>query len=590
MTTPLRYRLDLSHRRQHLVRVALEVPAADAAGARLALPVWTPGSYVVRDFVHHVQQVRATAADGRTVEVTADGANSWRLPDHVGAPIDGPVVVEWELYANALSVRTNHVDDHHALVHGAATFPALDGARDRPCEVEVTGLTTGEPSASLLPEVGPHRYRADDHDHLADAAFEAGALVVHERPIEGVPHRIVWAGHGPAPDLERMSADLAAIAAEATAVLGPHPCERYTLLVVSWQDGSGGLEHRDGAVLELPATASVDAERAEGVRSLLAHEYLHLWNVERLAPRGLVRPDLDRPVRSPSLWVAEGWTSYYDLLLPTRAALWSDDRLLARLSDALQHVADRPGVELQSLRQASLDAWTKHYVRDENSPNAGTDYYTHGALVALELDLALRRPGAARPRADGLEGLDAVLRTLWDRHAGGDGYTEEDVLDAVAGCGGEALAARIDARVGRPGPPVLDDVVDGVGLLLERVPADRATELGVVLAPDARGVVVRTALRGRAAWRAGVTGGDEVVALDGAAVRAADLGRVLDRAGADASVTLTVRRGPRLLELPVTLEAARPRPTLRRDPAAGEAARDAFTRWTGRRAAGSGAR
>jgi predicted metalloprotease with PDZ domain len=486
-------------------------------------------------------------------------------------------------------VRTNHVDDHHALVHGAASFPALDAGRDRACEVAVLGLGPGETSASLLPQVGPDRYRADDHDHLADAAFEAGPLVVHDATIEGVPHRIVWAGHGAAPDLARMASDLDAIAGATCAFLGPVPSARYTLLVVSWQDGAGGLEHRDGAVLEVPAVAAgadrtgggSDPVRLEGLRSLLAHEYLHQWNVERLAPRGLVRPDLDRPVRSPSLWVAEGWTSYYDLLLPTRAGLVATTRLLVRLSDALQHLEARPGVLLQSLRQASLDAWTKHYVRDENSINAGTDYYTHGAMVALELDLAMRAAGASRARSDGLEGLDAVLRTLWDRHAGGDGYTEQDVLDAIAACGSDELAARIDDRVARPGLPVLDDVVGAVGLVLERVPSERTTELGVVLAPGATGITIRAVLRGRAAWRAGVTGGDEVLAVDGLVVRPTDLGPTLDARGAGTTVVLTVRRGPRLLELPVTLEPCAPRPVLRVDPDAGADAVAAFARWAG---------
>lgn len=572
MPRALRYRVDLAMRRQHLVTVTLEVPAELAPGARVALATWTPGSYVVRDHVHHVQSARALDATGRPVPLESDATNSWVLPRDVSTAVD----VSLEFHANTLSVRTNHVDERHALIHGAASFPWIDGHRHLPIEVVVEGVGADETVHALLPEGPPGTWRAEDHDHLADAAFEVGALPAATRTIEGVDHTVVWAGHGPSLDLDAFLDDLERIAREAVALLGPLPCDRYVILVEGGAGGGGGLEHRDGTVLEVPTARLTDPALAARVRSLVAHEYLHLWNVERLTPRALVRPDLDAPRRTESLWVAEGWTSHYDALLPTRAGLWDAPRLLTRLSDTLALVTATPGVDRQSLRQASLEAWTKHYVRDENSPNAGTDYYAHGALVALETDLALRASGG-----HGSDGLDDVLRTLWHRHAGDAGYTETDVIDAITHHGGEAIAARIEGRVATPGPPVLDDVLPTVGLTLARTDATVPVTLGVRLSARSHPVRIEVALRDGPAWRAGLVGGDALLALDGRVVHPARLDRQLaDRAPGEV-VTATVRRAGRILDVPVTLDAAPARVRIAVDPEADDDARTAFLRWCG---------
>jgi predicted metalloprotease with PDZ domain len=229
-------------------------------------------------------------------------------------------------------------------------------------------------------------------------------------------------------------------------------------------------------------------------------------------------PDYEHPTRSPSLWVAEGWTAYYDELLPLRAGVWTVRRFLDTLRDTEQRInRDTPGARLQSLQQASLEAWTKHYIRDENSPNLMTDYYGHGSLVACELDLRLR---AAEPDGDG---LDTVFRLLWSRHADdAQGYTEQDVLDAVATVGGEELAALVDERVATPGPVDLEEVVDTVGLRWKDddgpVPP---SELGVTTQESDAGVSIASVLRDGPAWTAGLTGGDQLIAIEGAPWRGA---------------------------------------------------------------------
>jgi predicted metalloprotease with PDZ domain len=573
VSDPVRYAVDLTDRVHHLVRVTVTIPEDLTDGARLVLPVWTPGSYVVRDYVHHVQWVEAADVDGEPVELTPDGTTAWRLADDVR----GPVEVVLELYANDLTVRTNHVDDHHALLIPAATFPYVEGGEDRPHEVHLRA-PEGEQVFSLLPEPAPDTYVADDRDHLIDSAFEVGALPHVDFEVAGVPHTFVWAGHGGYPDLSRIAHETSAIAEAAIELFGGElPIERYTLLCVGWDEGGGGLEHRDGTVLQMPVRTFQDEDLTARFQSLVAHEYLHLWNVKRLVPAALVRPDYERPTHSESLWVAEGWTAYYDELLPLRAGVWTLQRHLDVLRDTWQRVLDTPGAQRQSLRQASHEAWIKHYVRDENTANSTTDYYGHGSLVAWELDLLLRR---ARPDADG---LDDVLRFLWTRHAGqDDGYTEADVLAAIAEVGDDELAALVDQRVGHRVLPDLEGAVDAVGLRVATADGPTPPDLGVTTSEDDHGVTLAAVLRDRPAWRAGLTGGDRVLAVDGTTVARGQLRTALLAYEPGDQLEVVVRRGPRLLTRTVTLGERRPKRQFVRVDAPTDAQRESFRRWTGR--------
>lgn len=580
MPTPIRYRVDLADRDHHLVEVRLTVPADLSAGARLVLPVWTPGSYVVRDYARHVQAIDAADADGHHVPLRMDSRTSWRLPEEVS----GPVTVVYELYANDLTVRTNHVDDHHALLIPAATFLTVEAGADRPHEVTVVPSPEGHRVWSLLPPLADageaDTFVAEHRDHLIDSAFEVGDLPHVAFEVDGVPHTFVWSGHGPAPDLDQVAEDTTAIARAAIELFeGELPIDAYTFLCAGWDSGGGGLEHRDGAVLQIPVRVGTDEDLYARFLALIAHEYLHLWNVKRLVPAALVHPDHERPTHSESLWVAEGWTAYYDELLPTRAHRWTARRYLDVLRDTERTVTESPGVRRQALRQASFEAWTKHYVRDENTANVATDYYGHGSLVACELDLRLR---GADPDGDG---LDEVLRTLWRRHAGSrDGYTEGDVLDAIAAVGGDDLAALIDRRVGAAGPADLSDpVVQVAGLRWADGDGPATPDLGVRISEDDRGVTLATVLRDRPAWQAGLTGGDVLVAVEGQRVARCGLDHALRVHEPGATVAVTVGRGPRLLTRPVTL--GEPRPTRRLVPvdAPSETQQQTFARWTGRK-------
>jgi len=574
-SAPITYLVDLSARDQHLASVRMSIPQdALSEGGRLTVATWTPGSYVVRDYVHHLQRIVATDPSGASVELIPDGVSAWRI-----APTASEVVVDLEWYGYESTVRTNHIDDRHAMLIGAATFPCLEGAREREHHVHLTGVAHDHDVAALLPGEGLGPYVAVGHDHLVDAAFEVGVLRSSAVDVHGVEHRFVWAGHGDGVDVRGLADDLGRLAHAATALFeGDLPADRYTVLAIDGE--GGGLEHRDGCVIAFPSHASTDPERRRRLQGLLAHEHFHLWNVRRMMPSELVRPPLDQPVLTTSLWIAEGWTSYSDRLLPSRAGLWTTAELLKSI-DRLRHaIDDTPGARVQSLHDASRTAWTKFYRRDENTANAGTDYYAQGALAAFALDLRLRR---VAPDGDG---LDAVLRDLWRRHGVDDdgrprGYTERDVLGAFERAGGEEVAALAERLSTVPGVPDLSVDLEVLGLSEVADPEDDAPRLGALIESRGERIVLRTVLRGGPTWTAGVSGGDELIAVDGETLSAAELPTVLRRHGGGATVLLTLRRGPRVVERAVTLDPPSPRLRLRTMAGADTATRARFARWSG---------
>lgn len=571
MGVTIDYDVDLRLRLHHLVEVTVHVPATVAADAVLAMGTWTPGSYFLRHYARNVQEVRAVTADGTEVEVTMPDTTRWQLATDGAQDVD----VTFEIYANELGVRNNHVDDHHALLVGAATFPFVEGHGDLPHRVRIDAA--GQPVWSLLPQGDDGAYEADDHLHLVDVAFEVGDHPVVEWETAGITHRLVWAGHGGHPDLAKIAAYSKKLTDAAVELAGELPLERdYTFLAVGSDAGGGGLEHRDGSVLMMPVTTFQDPEREAIFQSLVAHEYFHLWNVKRIIPEALVDPDITRPVHTPSLWVAEGWTAFYDEVIPVRAGVWKVDAYLKKAAVQAHNVLATPGAARQSVRRASHEAWTKQYIRDENTPNVAVNYYPHGAVVAWCLDLLTRHHNP-----DG-NGLDDAFRLLWQRFGKtGKGYTEQDVQDVVNEGAGHDLTDFFDQYVATPSLPPIRDLVEVVGLQFKPAADADVPHLGAFVQETDGKIVLSSVLREGAAWRAGLTGGDELLAINGQRVPVGKLDISLRPFAAGDHVEVAVSRGPRLLTVDVELDPnATPHQLVPVDDPT-DMQREAFRRWLG---------
>jgi len=545
------YRIAIADAHAHLFRVTLTVPAA-AATQRLSLPVWIPGSYLVREFSRHLSGLEAKQGT-RAAPLTQIDKTTWS----VECSGRNPLVVSYLVYAFDTSVRTAFLDARRGFFNGTSVFLRVEGREDEHHAMELRGLPEGWQVATAMPAIsvdanGWGSYRADNYDALVDHPVELGSFWRGRFTAHGVPHEFVVSGALPDFDGERLLADAQRICeAEIAFWHGDNiraPFDRYVFMLNAVDDGYGGLEHRASTALiaarrDLPQKGKTDTgDTYVTLLGLISHEYFHTWNVKRLKPREFQPYDYTRENYTQMLWFFEGFTSYYDDLLLLRAGLIDEVRYLKLVAKTINGVLAVPGRKVQSVAQASFDAWVKYYRSDENTPNATVSYYTKGSLVALALDLTLRSEQGS---------LDEVLRTLWTRSEGGP-ISEADVLQALQQVAGRSLADELQAWVHGSDDLPLQPLLERFGVLWQSQPATLVQRLGVRVSESAlTGVKVSNVLRGGAAERAGVSVGDELLAVDGWRIRRIDdAQRMLP---ADAPGSLLLSRDQRVLTLPLAL-------------------------------------
>lgn len=549
----VRYRVCLPRPHNHLYEIEAEFPPTEGP-LEVCLPVWTPGSYMVREYARHLREMRAATASGSTLSCERVDKRTWRIEAH-----EGPTVLRYRVYAHELTVRTSHLDDSHAFFTGATLFVYSEPLRNEPHRVEL-GTPPGWRSFTALPEENGG-FVAKDYDELVDSPFELGPHEPVRFTAAGVPHELVIWGGAPSPDRTRLAADLPKVCEKAVSVFGELPVSRYVFLLFLADRGRGGLEHRASSALLFPHLPLVSGKGWEDFLTLVAHEYFHLWNVKRLIPRALVPFDYGKECHTTLLWAFEGVTAYYDNLLVRRAGLMSPERYLVRLGETLSLLLATPGRKTMSLAEASFTAWIKLYRPDESTPNSAISYYLKGEVVAALLDLEIRRA------TNDEKSLDDVMRLSWARYGDGRGVPEDGVEAAAREVGGEGLSAFFDRAI--RGTDELDfSVFEHVGLTAKRRVRESPTDKGGTpprpkepagsqlkgwLGVTVRGSKIGTVLEGSPAEEAGLYSEDEIVALDGFKVDGSGLLARCEERVPGERVRVSVFRKERLMEIPVRL-------------------------------------
>ncbi len=510
------YRIELHDLHAHQFRVTLTVPAP-AAAQRLSLPVWIPGSYMVREFARHLSRLEARQGD-KAVTLTPLDKTTWQ------AACKGrtPLTLSYLVYAFDTSVRAAFLDASRGFFNGTSLCLRVEGREAEPHAITLGELPRGWQVATSMPVHAKGGYAAADYDELVDHPFELGAFWRGDFTAHDVAHEFVVAGAWPGFDGERLLNDAKKICEAQIAFWHGEkkpPFARYVFLLNAVDDGYGGLEHRASTALiakrrDLPQQGvTVMTEGYATLLGLVSHEYFHAWNVKRLKPAELARIDYTRENHTALLWFFEGFTSYYDDLLLLRGGLIDAPRYLRLIAKTINTVAATPGRAVQSVAEASFDAWTKYYRSDENTPNATVSYYAKGSLVALALDLTLR--------AEGKGTLDEVMRRLWQGSRGGpiDG---SDIAAALKRIGARSYAKEIAAWVHGTDELPLPALLEAAGVALSSEKTAYAAALGLRLVEGANTVQVKQVLAGSVAMRAGVSAGDELLAADGWRIRRLD--------------------------------------------------------------------
>ncbi len=568
---------DSSARHAHLYSVEARF-SAGGDFVDLQLPVWTPGSYLIREYPRHVQELSCTDGDGRPLAVTKVDKATWR----VDARAVDRIVARYRVYAWDLTVRAAHLDDTHGFFNGACVFLYHEGLRARAAQVKVVA-PPGWQATVALPHVDPadpFTFVAQSYDELVDSPFFVGTHELLEFTAQSRPHRLAIWGKVETPR-QTLTSDITRIIDAAHAVFGGElPYSDYTFLLLVAPNGYGGLEHARSATLLTSPFTFHPRKKYEEFLELVSHEFFHLWNVKRIHPQALGPFDYQKEAYTRSLWVMEGVTSYYDRHLLVRAGLQPPERYLEKLGEELTKIAAQPGRFRQSLEESSFDAWIKLYRPDENSPNSTISYYLKGAVVALLCDLEIRS------RTRGERSLDDVMRLLWKRHgAPGIGFHDADAQKLFEEGSGLELGAFFDRFVRGRDELDAQPLLRTVGLTVRPSDEDeevRGAWLGCNLKDHGGAVLVQSALDGGPAVAAGLYAHDEIVALDHFRVDLAGLKERLAARKPGDTVRLTLFRRDELRTVEVIL-AEKPPEKLEVAPVSDptEAEKAAYQAWLG---------
>ena len=541
---PITYTLRFPAPATHYVEVEADVPTSSQPQVDLRMAVWTPGSYLVREYARNVEAVEAHLPDGSAAVVTKTDKNRWRIDTRGSASVR----VSYRVYAREMGVRSNFIDPDFALLNGAPTFLSLVESAARPHEVRIELPAGWSDVKTALPAVpgSARTYRAPDFDTLVDSPMVLGTPAVYGFSVEGVRHELVNVGEAGVWDGPRSARDVEQIVRAETAFWGTVPYPAYYFLNVI-SEGSGAIEHNASTVLMTSRWRTASRKPYLDWLSTAAHEFFHAWNVKRLRPVELGPFDYDRENYTRSLWIAEGLTDYYGDLFLRRASLSSDPEYLDALSDAIEKLQATPGRLVQPVELASFDAWIKQYRPDDNSNNVSVDYYTKGSVIGFLLDAEIRRATGNR------RSLDDVMRTAYGRFSGASGYTTAQWKALASEVAGRDLSSWFQRATESTQELDYTPALQWYGLRFKSTQSSNEKAwLGAVTRNDNGRLIVTQVRRGTPAEAAGVSVDDEIVALGDFRVRAEQWDQRLDASHPGDAAILLVARRDKLVKLSVT--------------------------------------
>jgi predicted metalloprotease with PDZ domain len=541
--SPIHYTVRFPDLHTHTAHIQACFFTAGLDELTLTMAVWTPGSYMVREYAKHVEQIRAYNTDTQQpLPLRKTHKNQWLVECQGARSVD----VEYVLYGREMTVRTNWISEEHTLLNGAATFITAQGMQHHPHHVCFAEPFKGPHIQTSLPETAAHTYAAKDYDTLVDSPFLLGDLYVHTRMVDGVEYRCAYAHATEAWTKPHVHNDIAQLVQTQHRFWGVVPFEKYCFLTVL-SDGKGGLEHASSSVLMTPPQSIQKREHYVDWLGLVSHELFHAWNIKRLRPIELGPFDYNQENFTPSLWIAEGFTAYYDDLLVQRAGLSSTSEYLERLSRNVEQVHTHEGHRIQSLTDASWDAWIKFYRRDENSNNSTVSYYAKGALVGFLCDIALR----AHTR--NTVSLDTVMHKAYTLYAEKTGYTHTEFVQLLLSYLPNSYAAVLEQALHSTQPLDFTPALEWLGVCFK--PHDTGSQKpfwGLKTTLQHNAVTVSEVQRNGPACKAGLQSGDELLAIHNVRTTAASFDDDLKNTPAHQPALVLLNRKGRILTRTLT--------------------------------------
>lgn len=538
----IHYKLSMSEPHTHLFEVEMRLEGAKGKEV-VALPVWTPGSYLIREYAKNVQDISARSEDDSILKIKKIDKNHWEIKGKGSQDI----IISYRVYAYEHSVRTSYLNSDHALVVPASVLMYWQKNQNRRHNLHIElpdSWSTITTSLEPFNKPGNVDFVARDYDELVDSPLELGNQHVVAFEVLGKPHVMALYGASNYQDSVLVSDFTKIMKAEAT-VFGGLPYKHYCY-IFHVEEGRGGLEHANSSVNFINRWSFNDEKRYSSFLSLVAHEFFHTWNVKRIYPTGISSFDYDQENYLDELWMAEGFTSYYDELILQRIGHTERDDYLGILKDEINALESRPGKLHQSVSEASYDAWIKYYRSNEHSNNSTISYYNKGHLLGLLLDIKII------DATDGNAGLDDVMLKLYKDFAlKNKGYTSNDIRLVCEKVSGLKLAQFFDDYVFGVEPLPYDEVFNLAGLDLDST-TEKSAWLGAKLSLQNGKVMITRVTESSPAWEAGLNVHDELIAIDGFRAKSSKPDYFNEKVPGD-RIICTVSRNGILKELHLTV-------------------------------------
>ncbi|MGP0128965.1 MAG: M61 family metallopeptidase [cyanobacterium endosymbiont of Rhopalodia musculus] len=552
-TSPIiAYTVAMSQPNSHIFEVKLQVSQWQKSILELGMPVWTPGSYLVREYARHIQYFRASSSQDKTkLSSQKISKNHWII-ETVNV---NDITIDYQVYANELTVRTNHLDGTHGYFNGAALFYFIPGLEKQSITVQIIPPIAQWKVSTALPEIPGkiNLFQADDYDTLVDSPFEIGTQNIYPFEVLGKSHQLVIWGHGNIRPITLIK-DIKKIIEIEAKLYGELPYDHYLFILHLSGSSFGGLEHKSSCSLIYPRFGFRAKDKYNHFIQLVAHEFFHLWNAKRIRPKALETFDYGRENYTKSLWFLEGTTSYYDMIMPLRAGVYNIANFLDILSKDITRYLNTPGRKIHSLSESSFDAWIKLYRSDAHSDNVQISYYLKGELVSLLLDLLIRA------RHNNQRSLDNVMSQMWQEFGKLEiSFTPQqlqDVIESVAGIDLQNFFARyLDATEDLP----FDDYLELFGLKLKPIlDYETIPFLGIRIKSENNKEIIKFVEAGSPAEMGGLDANDELLAIDGIYVNSSQLSdRLKDYQSGDI-ISITVFHQDQLKTLSITLADPQP--------------------------------
>lgn len=542
----IHFEVSFSEAQAHYIEVKMSITKLNQPYVDLKMPVWSPGSYLIREYAKNVERFRSFDKTGNTISYQKISKNTWRIPTESLDQIE----VIYAVYGFEVSVRTNFFDSDHAFIVPTATFFHIDGRIDSPSTVSIALKDSWASISTGLEQIEEHKFYAPNFDVLYDTPIEAGNQDVWKFQAAGVEHECAMVGGG-SYDKDRLTKDITRIVEEETRIWGSNPNERYVIITHNYQSGGGGLEHLNSTVLGASRNAYLNETSYKNYLSLVAHEYFHLWNVKRLRPKALGPFNYDGENYTTGLWIMEGFTSYYDNLIIKRCGFYDEKEYLALLANDFNIVLNRPGHAIQSAAASSFDTWIKYYRPDENSMNSGISYYNKGAMLTALLDIKIIAATEGRLK------LDDVIREAYEEFylKLDRGFKENELRSLAERIAGTSLDDIFNAAH-QDGELDYNDYFNLVGYEIVDTNIDNNTLTFGITTNKVDGLIsVATVEKGSGAYDAGLNVKDELIAINNNRldVKDKEIDFIVQHAKEGETLNFLVARDGLVREIPVQI-------------------------------------